>query len=204
MASILEQLKTVMSEEEILAFDEREFKAVVGLSPAAFVKLLPHFAQSYETLQQEAEASRERPRQRQVGGGRKATLKSMASKQGFILHYFKRYDTLDDVGDRVGFHRSNASRQGRWLLKVLLHALGTLQVLPKRTFATPEELQATFAGIEALVIDATERPCQRPQEASQQKAAYSGKKTAYHEKHHHYHLAETDSVPWVHGLGQSP
>ena len=98
MASILEQLKTVMSEEEILAFDEREFKAVVGLSPAAFVKLLPHFAQSYETLQQEAEASRERPRQRQVGGGRKATLKSMASKQGFILHYFKRYDTLDDVG----------------------------------------------------------------------------------------------------------
>lgn len=102
----------------------------------------------------------------------------MASKQGFILHYFKRYDTLDDVGDRIGFHRSNASRQGRWLLTVLLHTLAALQVLPKRTFATPEELEATFAGIEALVIDATERPCQRPQEASQQKAAYSGKKNS--------------------------
>ena len=104
-----------------------------------------------------------------MGGGRKPTLRTPASQLGFILHYLKRYDTLDALGDRIGFHRSNVSRNVQALLHVLLEALAVLNVLPKRAFATPDELTATFAGIEALVVDATERPILRPQAADAQK-----------------------------------
>lgn len=169
MTGILEQLKTLTDVKAILALNEREFKALIGVSPAAFVKLLTPFSQSQAALKQKAEAERCRPRQRKVGGGRKHTLRSQASKLGFILHYLKGYDTLDVLGDRAGFHRSNASRSVQALLDVLLHTLTGLNVLPAREFATPAELEAAFAGIEALVIDATERPILRPQDATDQK-----------------------------------
>jgi len=169
VVGILEQLKTITDVKEIVVLNEREFKALIGVSPAAFVKLLPPFRASQAELHQKAEASRSRPRQRKVGGGRKHTLRTQASKLGFILHYLKRYDTLDDLGDRAGFHRSNASRSVQALLDVLLHTLAGLNVLPQREFATPAELEAAFGGIEALVIDATERPILRPQDATDQK-----------------------------------
>lgn len=178
MAGILEQLKTLNDVNEIMDIDDREFRAIIGLSRQAFLKLLPTFEQSHRDLTERAEAARTRPRQRQPGGGRKATLRSMVSKLGFILHYCKRYDTFDDIGDRVGFHRSNASRNVQGLLEVLLATLEQLQVLPHREFTTPEALQAAWAGIEELVIDATERPLLRPQDASAQTAAYSGKKNS--------------------------
>lgn len=175
MAGIIEQLKNITDDQEILALNEREFRAVIGLAPRAFVKLLSAFTQSESEAKAKAEAERVRPRQRQAGGGRKATLRSPASRLGFLLHYFKGYDTLDDLGDQVGFHRSNASRNVDKLLAVLLQALATLGVLPKREFASPAELAATFADIEALVIDATERPILRPQDASDQKKVTAAK-----------------------------
>lgn len=175
MAGILEELKTISDVNEIMAFNEREFKALIGVSPAAFVKLLEPFSESQREVQQKVEAERSRPRQRKAGGGRKPTLRTPASQLGFILHYLKRYDTLDALGDRVGFHRSNVSRNVQALLEVLLHTLDKLTVLPKRTFATPEELVAAFAGIEELVVDATERPILRPQNAADQKKVIAAK-----------------------------
>jgi len=176
MAGLMEQLKTITDVNEILAMREREFKAIIGIAPVAFVKLLDVFQESEEELKQKAEAERTSPRQRRAGGGRKRTLRTPASRLGFILHYFKGYDTLDDLGDQAGFHRSNASRSIQWLIDVLLLALKKLDVLPAREFASPAELEAAFAGIEELLIDATERPTLRPQDASAQKEAYSGKK----------------------------
>jgi hypothetical protein len=58
MVSMLEHLKMITDDKEILALPEREFKAVIGVSPAAFVKLLPAFAQSQAELGQKAAASR--------------------------------------------------------------------------------------------------------------------------------------------------
>ena len=175
MTGLIEQLKTMTEEKEILAMDERAFKAVIGLSPQAFVKLLAPFQASERELKEKVEAKRERPRQRQAGGGRKATLRSVASRLGFILHYFKGYDTLDDLADRSGFHQSNASRNVQWLLTVLLEALAQLNVLPKREFATADELVVAFAGLEELVVDATERPILRPQNATDQKKVIAAK-----------------------------
>lgn len=175
MSGMLDQLKGIRDVQEIMVMNEREFKAMFGVAPQAFVKLLGSFAESEAELKQQAAALQPRARQRQAGGGRKHTLPTPASRLGFILHYCKRYDTLDALGDRAGFHRSNASRSVQWLLPVLLHTLAKLNVLPKREFATPAELEAALAGIESLVIDATERPILRPQAADAQKAAYSGK-----------------------------
>ena len=177
MASILEQLKTISAPYEILAFEEREFKALVGVTPAAFIQLLEPFGASLALIKARLESQRSRPRQRKVGGGRKAKLRSVASKLGFILHYLKRYDSLDALGDRVDLHRSNVSRNVQSLLAVLIETLQQLNVLPKRSFATPAELVAAFAGIEELVVDATERPLLRPQDASDQKKVTVAKST---------------------------
>ena len=169
MSGILEQLKRIHDVQEVLAFPEREFKALIGISPHAFIKLFEPFVESHAELRQKVESLRSRPRQRKAGGGRKHTLRTPASQLGFILHYLKRYDTLDALGDRIGFHRSNVSRSVQVLLDVLVGALDKLQVLPKREFATPDELVSAFAGLEELVIDATERPILRPQDATDQK-----------------------------------
>lgn len=176
MPGLLEQLKTTSEPNEILKMDEREFRALFGISPTAFVKLLSTFVESKAELKQKSEATRKFPRKKKAGSGRKPTLRSAASQFAFILHYFKRYATLDDLADRVGFHRSNASRNVNWLLDVLLHTLATLNVLPARKFETPTELHEFFKGIEDIVIDATERPILRPKDSSEQKEAYSGKK----------------------------
>lgn len=175
MAGIIEQLKNIQDDQAILALNEREFRAVIGLSPLAFVKLLSAFTQSEVAVKAKAEADRVRPRQRQAGGGRKPTLRSSASRLGFLLHYFKGYDTLDDLGDQVGFHRANVSRTLNKLLVVLLHALAGLGVLPNRKFASPAEFAAIFTEIEALVIDATERPILRPQDPTDQKKVTAAK-----------------------------
>ena len=176
MPGLLEQLKTTPDTHEILKMEEREFRALFGMSPVMFVKLLPAFEESIAELKQKAEANRDRPRQRKAGAGRKLTLRSVASQLAFVLFYFKCYAILDDLADRVGFHRSNASRNANRLLDVLLHALAKLNVLPKRKFETPAELHEFLMGIEEIVIDATERPILRPKDASEQKEAYSGKK----------------------------
>lgn len=175
MAGILEQLKTISEPQEIMAWDEREFKALIGVSPAAFLKLLEPFCASLEIIKERQEDQRSHPRQRKAGGGRKANLRTEASKLGFILHYLKRYDTLDALGDRIDLHRSNVSRNVQSLLMVLVETLQQLNVLPQRSFATPEELAAAFAGIEELVVDATERPILRPQDAGDQKKVTAAK-----------------------------
>lgn len=203
MASILEQLKTINDPQEILGFDEREFKALIGVSPTAFIKLLEPFYSSLAVIKARLESQRNRPRQRKAGGGRKAKLRTVTSKLGFILHYLKRYDTLDALGDRVDLHRSNVSRNVQSLLAVLVETLQQLNVLPKRSFTAPAELAAAFAGIEELVVDATERPILRPQDASDQKKLQRQKTSKFGQKHCDRHVTSPDSVLGLHGLGQS-
>ena len=59
-------------------------------------------------------------------------------------------------------------------------------MMPKRTFQSVKELMQALGGIDEIIIDATERAYRRPQEAQQQQAHYSGKKTAYPEEYHHH------------------
>ena len=51
-----------------------------------------------------------------------------------------------------------------------------LKVLPKRTTDDPQELLQLVESVDHILIDATERPIQRPQKPARQKKHFSGKK----------------------------
>ena len=156
--------------------DERQFKALTGLTRIAFYRLLPIFIQSHIEIRLEEYEKNIDCRQRKPGGGQKGRLNTMEKKLFFILYYLKVYPTFDVLGDRFGLDRSKACTNVHNLLPVLLHALDKADVLPARQFETVEEMQAAFADIAALLIDATERPRQRPKDNPAQQEHYSGKK----------------------------
>lgn len=156
--------------------DERTFKALTGLTHAAFEALLVHFATSYaETIKDQYDKNKAK-RKRQPGGGRKGRLNSLKKKLFFVLYYLKTYPTFDVLGDHFGMDRSKACTNLHRLFSILLRALKQADVLPERHFTSPEEIQAAFAGILELFIDATERPQQRPQDGEAQSKKYSGKR----------------------------
>jgi hypothetical protein len=159
--------------------DDRQFRALTGLSHAAFDKLLPIFTENFHRAAQERYEQHRAKRQRKPGAGQKGKLETMEKKLFFSLYYFKTYPTFDVLGDRFGLDRSKACTNVHRLTPVVTATLNQLGVLPKRKFDHVEELTAAFANVEKLLIDATERPCCRPQDSAKQQAAYSGKK-----KHH--------------------
>src|SRR5262245_38237724 len=65
-----------------------------------------------------------------------------------------------------------------WIVRltpVLNLALGSQQVLPERKAANLVQVLRQCPGLE-FIIDGTERPIQRPKEATRQKRYYSGRK----------------------------
>ncbi len=71
--------------------DDRQMKALTGLSRAQFDSLLPVFRDVYQATQQQAyEAGVESgTRRRKPGGGSKGKLPTMAEKLLFVLSYYK-------------------------------------------------------------------------------------------------------------------
>jgi hypothetical protein len=156
--------------------DEREFKALTGLSKAAFNRLLPQFEQCLAAAKQAAYEKNQEQRQRQPGAGRKGKLATGEQKLFFILRYFKGYPTFDELGHEFDLDRSKACTNVHGLAPILLQTLSQLGMVPPRQFASVADMRAAFAGIEELFIDATERSQHRPQDGQAQKAQYSGKK----------------------------
>ncbi|HEY9846537.1 MAG TPA: transposase family protein [Candidatus Caenarcaniphilales bacterium] len=163
----------MLSLERILN-DDRLLRAMTGLNRKAFEALLPSFTEAYEQHQTKPEAER----QRAPGGGRKATLRTMQDKLFYILLYCKCYPTFDLLSVLFSFDRSCAWDWVHGLLPILEQALGFKQALPERKLRSLEEFVEHLAGIEAVILDGMERPIQRPQDAQQQRAHYSGKKNA--------------------------
>ena len=142
--------------------DDRQFRALTGLSRAAFDKLLPIFTENFHRTAQERYEQHHAKRQRKPGAGQKGKLATMEKKLFFSLYYFKTYPTFDVLGDRFGLDRSKACTNIHRLTPIVTATLNQLGVLPKRKFDQVEELTAAFADVEKLLIDATERPCCRP------------------------------------------
>ena len=76
--------------ERILGQD-RLLRATTGLNRKAFEDLSVKFEVVYSSWSQK----REKPRQRNGGGGRKARLTTIKEKLFYILFYFKCYPTFD-------------------------------------------------------------------------------------------------------------
>ena len=166
---------------ELQVRDERQLKALTGLSQAQFDHLVPVFSDIYTEKQQQAyEAGvAAGTRRRKPGGGAKGQLRTLANKLLFVLYYYKMYPTFDVLGPQFELGRSKA-HENLYKLSPLLHAtLVRLEVVPHREFRTPEELKAALQGVDRIIIDATERAYRRSQDDTQQLEHYSGKKTAY-------------------------
>ncbi|KAM3090134.1 transposase family protein [Phormidesmis sp. 146-12] len=164
--------------EHILNQD-RLMRAMTGLTLKAFEELLPSFSQAYE--QSLVKPARER--QRAPGGGRKATLRSMAEKLFYILLYCKCYPTFDLLSVLFNFERSCAWDWVHRLLPILETSLGYKQVLPVRQLRSMAEFVERFPEVKEVIFDGTERPVQRPKDKDKQKEHYSGKKKRHTRKH---------------------
>ncbi|NJO93432.1 MAG: transposase [Hydrococcus sp. RM1_1_31] len=170
--------------EQVLKQD-RLLRALTGMNRKAIEALLPTFGEVYEHTRQELH---EQPRQRAVGGGRKARLETYAAKLFFILFYFKCYPTFDVAGFIFGIHRSVAHDWVHRLQPVLEATLEKKMVLPERQINSIEAFLERYPTVKRVMIDGTERQIQRPKDSEKQKLNYSGKK-----KHHtRKHLAAVD------------
>lgn len=109
------------------------------------------------------EEKRKKPRQRQRGSDRKATICNIADKLLFILFYFRVYPTQEALGFFYGFGHSHVNKWGHRLtsvlklpqaiknsfrLKILLYVVRVLAECPVLVF----------------IIDGTEGPIQGPKD----------------------------------------
>lgn len=86
--------------------DERQLKALTGLSREKFAVLTEAFAEVYQAEQQRA--YEQGLKQRRPGGGQKGKLPSAQAKLLFVLYYFKNYPTFDVLGTHFSMARSKA------------------------------------------------------------------------------------------------
>jgi len=158
--------------------DERQLRALTGLPRAKFAELEAAFAAALteEQTKQYAAQVAAGQRQRKPGGGQKGKLPTIRQKLLFVLYYLKVYPTFDVLGAQFGLARSKAWENLHQLYPLLVQALKQLGVFPHRRFANVEEFRAACQDLETLLIDVTERPHQRPSDAAEQTALYSGKK----------------------------
>ena len=167
--------------------DDRQMKALTGLSQAQFDHLLLAFSDMYQVSQQKTyeEGVESGIRRRKPGGGCKGKLPTIADKLLFLLYYYKVYPTFDVLGTQFEMAQSKANENLHKLSPILYDTLVQLDLMPYRELSTPEELKAALQGGDRLLIDATERAYHRSQDDAKQREHYSGKKTAYVEKHGH-------------------
>jgi hypothetical protein len=156
--------------------NDRQFKALTGMSRTEFEQFLSTFTEAYEELRQEAYEAQQATRQRKPGGGPKGKLPEMSQKLFFILYYWKVYPCYDVLGFQFDMDGSKACTNVHALWPVLKRALAKHETLPNREFGSVEELRTAFADIAELFIDATERPHARPQDDAEQRKKFSGKK----------------------------
>lgn len=178
--------------ERVLKQD-RLLRAMTGLNRKAFAALLPSFTQVYE------QSLVKHPRQRAMGGGRKAHLRTCQDKLFYILLYFKCYPTFDLAGVLFELDRAQVHHWMHRLQPILEQVLGEKMALPERKLTSIEEFVERFSGVERVMIDGTERPIARPQAPQQQKLNYSGKKR----RHTRKHLAAVDQRQRVLVLSKS-
>ena len=105
--------------------DDRQMKALTGLSQAQFAHVLPVFSDIYQTTQQQMSEKgvASGTRTRTPGGGSKGTWPTMADKLLFVLYYSKTYPTFDVLGTQCDMVRSKAHENLHKLAPILYNTL---------------------------------------------------------------------------------
>ena len=152
-------------------YDERQLKAITGLSVEQFYTILPIFDRFFVEEKENNKKDKVKPDNGNIG-----KLETSTDKLIFFLYYLKCYPTFDQLGFNFSMNKSCAHTWIYKIFPVFTKTLSHLNVLPKTEFKTPEEMKAVFKGVDSLIIDVTERVIQRPQDAIKQTDHYSGKK----------------------------
>ena len=92
--------------------DDRQMKALAGLSQDQFNHLLPVFSDIYQATQQKTydEGITSGTRVRKPGGGCKGKLPTMAEKLLFVLYYYKTYPGIVSGSPMGGLHFAQLTR----------------------------------------------------------------------------------------------
>lgn len=96
----------------------------------------------------------------------------------FILHYYKAYPTLQNLGMYFGISDAAASVYIDLLKPCLRAALSQQEAENSLLAKNQEAIDKQFARITDLVIDITEVPIERAVNQEAQKEHYSGKKNS--------------------------
>ena len=150
--------------------DDRQLSALIGLNLHVFEILLNEFISCFEEARSKNDPrTSKKRRQRKPGGGRKSAIGLPEYQLIFILFYLKNYPTYDGLAFTFNISRACAFMSVKRLFPVLKQALKNLNALPKRMSDSPEELLQLIESVDHVLIDATERPMQRPQKPARQK-----------------------------------
>lgn len=146
--------------------NDRQFRASTGLSKEEFLRLGQSFSQLYkpELYQVTEDFS--------IGKSIQDPFEGLF----LILYYKKNYPTFDVLGLCFGLSNSAVHKYVQMFKSILRQCLVSEDVLPKRIFANEQEMRDFFGSDTEILVDATERPTQRPNNEELQKERYSGKK----------------------------
>lgn len=157
----------------------RKCVALTGVTPKEFNAVLPAFARAYGEQYPPEKTRTGKPRKRQAGGGRKGVLQEAEQQLLFILVYQKTYPLQTLLGEVFELSQPRVNEWVHRLLPILKVALDELGVLPERDPARFAQSEPAHGERSELILDGTERRCQRPKNAAKQADAYSGKKKTH-------------------------
>jgi hypothetical protein len=150
-----------MSHSERLQRCPETFRRLTGLTPAAFLTLLPQVERAWDDAQRRRRA---RPgRRRKPGAGRRHAL-PVADRLLMLLIYYRTYVTHAFLGFLFRVDDATVCRNIRRLEPLLA---GIFRIPERRVEVREDEIRELF-------FDGTERPTRRPKR--RQRRSYSGKK----------------------------
>ena len=150
--------------------NERQWKAMTGLSQLEFTSLSSAFGIAYEQISGIA------LQQGAANLGKEVVLNSYADCLFFTLFELKTAQSFDCLGVLFSMDGSSAQRNFVKYLQVVEVALQQQGALPRRSFSGLSDFKKYVQGEEELIVDATELRTQRPAANQQQQQRYSGKK----------------------------
>ena len=149
------------------AHNDRQYKAATGLSIQQFKSLYDLFSLYYSPKVPPLYEKQIAP-----------VLTDKKEALFFILHYYKAYPTLQNLGMYFGISDATAARYLE-LIKPCLKAALQQQGAANRVVAKNQEaFDDLFSGVTDLVIDVTEVPIERAVKQDIQREHYSGKKNS--------------------------
>jgi hypothetical protein len=158
----------------------KKLLALTGLTRTEFDDLLVAFR---KVSQPNAQVTQQgQPRQRRVGGGRKARLQLAEDRLLFILVYLKAYPLQEIMAELFDMEVSKVNEWIHRLLPLVRDALDDLHVLPERDAQVVGQAQRQRQSGQTVILDGTERRRQRPKSPEKQALHYSGKKKAHTDK----------------------